>query len=182
MINTQLSLEISSDSNEKVMRIFDTSFYYKDEIVENYIVEVLPANKTRWVPFNVNKGFFVVLNSSNLQYRKANTSDELVSLIDGIYEFKQSVKPNINNINHFYHFRIIHIINKISHQRDKLYDNKCNLSRHEFIINRDKLRDIEEYVYGAKWKVEECLDKHKGIEMYEFANLELQKYTNECQC
>ena len=182
MISTELSLEVSNNTNLKVMRLYDTSFYYKNQTVENYLIEVLPVNKSTWITFNVDKNFSLVLNSSNLRYRKVDKVEDLLDLPDGIYEIKQSIKPNIQTVNQFYHFRIIELLNKLQSERDKLIDNKCDLSKEEYIINRDKLRDIEEYILAAKWKVEECHDKVKGKEMYEFARKLLERYTNECQC
>lgn len=182
MTNNDLTLEVSDTHDLRIMRLFDTSFYHKDETVENYIIEVLPVNKTIWLPFYVAKNFSLVLNSSNLRYKKATDESCLIDLPDGIYEFKQSIKPNIKTVNHFYHLRITDLRRKLCSEKDDLFDNKCNLTREEFILNRDKLRDIEEYMYAAKWKVEECLDKVTGKELYQYAVKLLEQYTNECQC
>ena len=67
MISTELSLEVSNNTNLKVMRLYDTSFYYKDQIVENYLIEVLPVNKSIWITFNVDRNFSLVLNSSEVR-------------------------------------------------------------------------------------------------------------------
>lgn len=182
MISTELSLEVSNNSNPKVMRLFDTSFYYEDQNVENYLIEVLAVNKTKWITFNVAKNFSLVLNSSNLQYKKVNSASDLLDLPDGIYEIKQSIKPNILTVQHFYHFRVLETLNKINKEKDKLINNICNLSPKEYIENRNKIRDIEEYLFAAKWKVEECLDKKKGKELYDFSKSLLDQYTNECRC
>lgn len=182
MYNTQLSLDVSRSNNAKIMRLYDTSFYYKDEDVENYLVEILPVNKSTWVVFNVAKNFSLVLNSSNLRYKKVSDDDGLIALPDGIYEIKQSYKPNIQSLNHFYHFRIVELLNKLATQRGKLISNACIISRNEYIINRDKLRDIEEYLLATKWLVEEEHDIKKGKEMYEFTKEQIEKYSNECKC
>lgn len=128
------------------------------------------------------KEFSLVLNSSNLLYKSAKDTNGLISLPDGIYEIKQSTKPNIFTVKHFYYLRTTELANKIAVEREKLYDNKCNLSKTEFLQAKDELRDIEEYLIAAKWKVEECLDKIKGKEMYEFANKKLTQYNNACKC
>jgi hypothetical protein len=179
---TDLSLEVSDNPNTKVMRLFDTSFYCPDEAVENYLIEVLPVNCDRWITFNVKKGFSLVLNSSNLQYRKAASADALTPLRDGIYEIKQSIKPNLITLNHFWHFRITNLLGDIQTERHKLLSDKCDITREEYRINRDKLRDIEEYVKAAKWIVEEDHDKVKGKELYEYSQKLLDEYTNECKC
>ncbi len=182
MVNTELSLEVSKGLNPKVLRLFDTSFYYNNEPVFNYLVEVFPANKSEWLVFHVDKGFSLALNSSNLRYRKAKEESQLLDLPDGIYEIKQSIDPNIHTVNHFYHFRVVELIRKIENEKTALLDDQCRLSRNEFIQNRDKLRNIEEYTYAAQWKVEERNDKVKGKELYDFATKLLEQYTNECQC
>ena len=181
-MNTDLSLEVSSATNTKIMRLYDTSHYHDDEVVHNYLIEVLPVNKTTWLTYNVAKYFTLVLNSSNLRYKKVTDSADLIELPDGIYEIKQSYKPNSKTVIHFYHFRITSTSNSLQSERNKLYNDKCNISRDEFFVNRDKLRDIEEYLYAAKWMVEECHDKVKGKELFEYAKKLLERYANECQC
>lgn len=164
------------------MRIYDTSHYCEDEAVENYLFEVLPVNKGTWVSFLVKKGYSLVLNSSSLRYHKVSSVADLSELPDGIYEFKVSFKPNILNVNHFYHLRTVALERSLQSQFVKLIDGKCNLSKEEYHENKLKLRDIEEFIKAAKWAIEECHDKERGKELYEFAKKLLQQYTNECKC
>lgn len=164
------------------MRVFDTSNYCTDEVIDNYIVEVLPVNKGTWVSFLVKKNFSLVLNSSSLRYNKVSSVDELVDLPDGIYEFKMSYKPNIKTVVHFYHLRTIELERKLNEEFTKLIDGKCDISKYDYNLNKLKLRDIEEYIMAAKWTVEECLDKTRGKELYEQADKLLKNYTNECKC
>jgi hypothetical protein len=182
VVSTKLSIDYSNSSNEKVLRIYDTSEYCSTETIQNYLVEVLPANKSTWVTFFVQKGFSLALNSSNLRYHKVSDTNDLIELPDGIYEIKQSFKPNLFTVKHVYHLRNTHLLNKLKEQRDILFSNKCNLSREEYIENRDKLREIEEFADAAKYKVEEKLEKKEGIELYKWAEKLLEQYTNECQC
>jgi hypothetical protein len=182
VIKSTLSLEISDNPNTKIMRLFDTSHYYSDESVTNYLIEVLPVNKNYWLVFNVAKGFSLTLNSSNLLYKKVSEEAGLIDLPDGIYEIKQSIKPNIHTVVHYYHMRTTELVGKIQDKMVELLDEECKLSRAEYYENRDKLRNIEEYARSAKWMVEECNNKAKGKEIYEFANKLLEKYSNDCQC
>lgn len=177
----ELSLEVSNALNIKVLRLFDTSKWC-DDTIENYLIEVLPVNKSKWITFHVQKGFTLALNSSSLGYRKVTDVEQLMSLPDGVYEFKQSYKPNLHTIQQYYHLRTVEITRKLRKEWDKLVDDTCKLSREEFYKNRDKLRDIDEYISAAKWKVEECHEKRVGFEMYEWAVTQLEHYTNECQC
>jgi hypothetical protein len=182
-VNTaELSLEVSSSNDQKIMRLFDTSHYFTDDLFENYIIEILPVSSTSWILFHVNKNFSLVLNSSNLQYKKASYKSELIDLQDGIYEIKQSYKPNINTVSHYLHLRTILLSNDLKSQMCDLITNKCDLSRDDFSKNRETLREIEEYITAAKWMVEECSDKVKGKELYEFAKKLLEDYKGECGC
>lgn len=176
----ELFLEVSDAPNVKILRVYDTSKWC-DDTIENYLIEVLAVNNSKWLTFQVQKGFSLALNSSAL-YRKVGAEDGLTDLPDGIYEFKQSYKPNIHTLQHYYHLRITDIRRKIRKQWDKLLDNVCKLSQEEFNLNRDKLRDIEEYLLAAKYKVEECHEKKEGKELYEWTIKLLEIYTNECQC
>jgi len=61
MNNTELSLDVGKSYNLKTMTLFDTSKYCEDEAIENYLVEVLPVNKSTWVTFYVQKGFVLTV-------------------------------------------------------------------------------------------------------------------------
>ena len=182
ILSTELSLEVSCANDSKLMRLFDTSFYCEDQTIENYLVEVLPVNASRWVTFHVQRGFSLVLNSSNLQYVKVSSVTGLVDIPDGIYEFKQSIKPNIHTLSHFFHLRTVDIYHKLRHAWNNLISGKCDITKREFVEHRDKLREIDEYLLAAKFEVEECNNKKKGKELYEFSRKLLEQYTNKCKC
>lgn len=177
----ELYLEVSDAPNAKILRVFDTSRYCDDEI-ENYLIEVLPVNKSKWITFHVQKNFSLATNSSSLGYRRVTEYDQLMDLPDGIYEFKQSYKPNIHTFQHYYHLRVVDLRSKMRKEWDKLVDDECKITREEYYENRDKLREIEEFILAAKYKVEECHKKEEGKELYEWAVKLLEHYTNECQC
>lgn len=177
-----LSLEVSSSNNPKVLRLFDTSHYCDDTALDNYIIEILTPFKTKWIDFFVTKGFSLALNSSNLHYKKVTNQSDLIALPDGIYEIKQSHKPNIFTLVHFLHFRVTELNNRLLKEKKELLDDKCSLSKEEYRKNLEKLRDIEDYISAAKYMVEECQDKKKGKELYDFAKELLENYSNECYC
>ena len=178
----KLSLDISNSLNPKVLRIFDTSYSPTGESLENYMIEILPVQKSNWITFLVMRGFSLAVNSSSLQYKSVSHSDDLRDLPDGIYEIKQSYKPNIHTLIHYYHLRIVSLKRKIASEWDKLVGETCKLSREEYNKNRDSLREIDEFLLAAKWKVEECAEKKQGKELYEWAEKLLEQYTNECSC
>lgn len=180
-MSNQLSLEVSDGLNPKVLRLFDTSSY-SDDTLENYLLEVLPPQKSDWVAFHIQKYFSLAVNSSSLGYRRVTDVSELRDLPDGIYEIKQSYKPNIHTLIYYFHLRTVDLQRKLRSEWDKLVGDTCKISRQDFYKNRDKLREIEEYILAAKWKVEECALKKDGKELYEWAKKLLEQYTNECQC
>lgn len=173
---------MSEFCNPKVLRIFDTSHYCEDDVIENYLIEVLPPQKSNFLPFHVLKNFSLAVNSSSLRYRKVTEVSELRDLPDGIYEIKQSYKPNLHTICHYFHLRTVDLRMRVKKEWAKLLADECKISREEFFINRDKLREIDEYVTAAKHKVDECGDKREGKELYEWALKLLERYANECQC
>lgn len=182
MIRTELSLEVSDTTNQRIMRAYDTSFYCDDQELNNYLVEILPVNKSEWIPFNVSKDFSLVFNSSNLHYKKVSNVFGLVELPDGIYELRQSFKPTNQTMVSFYHLRIVELSNKLRDEKDKLFKNKCDVCKREFNSAMDALINISEYIDAAKWAVEECHDKLRGKEMYDFARKLLEHYKNDCHC
>ncbi len=182
MSSNELYLEVSESPNLKVLRLFDTSHYCDEGDLTNYLIEVLPVNKDKWLTFHVQKGFSLSLNSSSLGYRKVDSSEKLRELPDGIYEFMQSYKPNQATLQYYLHLRVIEIRHKLSAQWDNLVRDTCKISRQEFHNQREKLREIDEYIMAAKYMVEECNEKKQGKDLYEWAVKLLERYTNECQC
>lgn len=181
-MKSELFLEVSESLHEKTMRVFDTSHYCEDEVIENYLVEVLPPNINTWSVFKVKKNFSLTLNSSSLRYNRVKSIDELISLPDGIYEFKMSYKPNIRTISQFYHLRTVALRRDLQLQFNNLISEKCNIDKKDFVKSREELRNIDEYLSAAKWMVEECLDKKKGKELYTYTQELLKNYKNECKC
>lgn len=178
----ELSLEVASTTNCKVMRLYDTSNYCDDAALSNYIVEVLAPTKSKWAQFHVVKEFSLVLNSSSVLFQKVTDKTQLVDMPDGIYEIKQSYKPNIHTLVHFYHMRVCILSNKLQAEFCKLICDECKLSREEFYRERDKLREIEEYISASKYMVEEKLKKAEGKELYQFAEKLLEDYGKQCKC
>lgn len=164
------------------MRVYDTSHYCTEDDLQNYLIEVLPVNKDKWITFHVKKGFSLALNSSSLGYRKVADITQLRDLPDGIYEFMQSYKPNQTTVQHYLHLRVTELRHKLSHQWHNLIHDTCKITREEYSRQREKLREIDEYIMAAKYKVEECNEKKEGKELYEWAVKLLERYTNECQC
>jgi len=181
-VNTELFLDIYKTFNLKVMPVVDQSHYCEDEEIENYLVEVLPVNKSSWLTFYVTKQFHLALNSSSLGYRKVENSQGLLDLPDGIYEFKQSYKPNIQTVAHYYHMRTTAITLKYVELLCKHFQNECK--KEERVYNEETLQltKIKQYIDAAEYSVSEKHCKEDGIKYYNQAVELIKQFEHECLC
>jgi hypothetical protein len=182
MNNTELSLDVGKSYNLKTMTLFDTSKYCEDEAIENYLVEVLPVNKSTWVTFYVQKGFVLTLNSSNLGYKKVNNTTDLIDLPDGVYEIKQSYKPNIHTVSHYYTLRTAALQLKYVELLCAHFGKKCDKSDEVYLQETKALTQIKQYIDAAEYVVGEKHEKECGIEYYNQAIELIKQFENECGC
>lgn len=164
------------------MRLFDTSFYHQDEVTDNYLIEVLPVNRNTWVTFNVDRGFNIVLNSSNLNYARVNNSSKLLDLPDGIYEIKQSYKPNALTSVSYYHLRTSAIHLKYVELLCKHFSDECKKDRKTYVEESLQLTKIKQYLDAAEYEVSEEHDKDTGIRLYNKATDLIKTFENDCRC
>lgn len=163
------------------MRLFDTSRYHGDDL-ENYLIEVLPVNKSTWVVFLVQKNFSLVLNSSNLQYKKVKNSSELIDLPDGIYEFKQSYKPNLHTLSHYFHLRTTAITLKYVELLCQHFGNECKKDERVYMLESQILIKIKQFIDAAEYMVSEKHEKQCGMNFYNEAVELIKQFENECGC
>lgn len=164
------------------MRLFDTSKYCEDDTIENYLIEVLPVNKSNWVTFHVQKNFSLTLNSSNLGYRKVSEEASLADLPDGIYEIKQSFKPNIFNLSHYYHLRTTALTLKYVELLCKHFNEECKKEEETYNAETLQLVKIKQYIDAAEFVVSDKHDKICGIKFYNQAVELIKDFENECGC
>jgi hypothetical protein len=178
---TELSLDVSQTNNLKVIRIFDTS-QYGTEVIANYLIEVLPVNKNNWVTYRVDKEFSLTLNSSNLGYKKVNNTADLVSLPDGIYEIRQSYKPNASVVIHYYHLRTVELRLKYLELLCNHFNDECKKDMRTYATEADKLTHIREYIEAAEYSTNDRHDKKTGIKYYNKAIDLLKEFEDGCGC
>lgn len=166
----------------KTMRLVDTSKYCENIEVNNYLVEVLPVNKKDWVVFHVHKDFSLTVNSSSLGYKKVSDSAQLIDLADGIYEFKQSHKPNSGTVVHFLHMRTSQLTLKYLEMLGNHFDNKCTTDPKQFELNTQKLTKVKQYIDGSEYSVAIQHDKVQGINFYNKAISLLDELDTQCGC
>ena len=164
------------------MTILDTSHYIKNEVIDNYLIEVLPVNKSKWVTFMPNKNFNLVLNSSNLGYKRVGEDVDLIDLPDGIYEIKQSYKPNSVTLSHFLHMRTNALNLKYMELLCKHFDSKCEKEKREYNQETQYLIRLKQYIDSSEYSVTEKHDKTAGIKFYNEAVELIKRIENECRC
>lgn len=182
MANIELSLDVTKSHNLKTMRVVDTSYYCEDIQLENYLIEVLPVNRTTWVTFYVQNGFSLILNSSNLGYKLVNNKVDLVDLPDGIYEIKQSYKPNLHTLSHYYHLRTTALNLKYIELLCKHFSNECKLEQKVYEAENQQLIKIKQFIEAAEYMVSEEHDKKTGIQYYNQAVELIKQFEHECGC
>ncbi len=182
MNRTELNLDVAKSFNLKIMRLVDTSNYFDGEEIDNYLIEVLPVNRSKWVTFNVAKDFSLVLNSSNLGYQKVDKSIGLADLPDGIYEIKQSYKPNSQTVGHYYHLRTSSLILKYIEVLGEHFSEQCAKDKRTYREEEDLLVSIRQYIEAAEYMVSEKLDKDSGIKFYNQAVDLIKKLEDDCGC
>lgn len=177
---TELYLEFPDTGNVKTLRVTDGSYYNHKIKVECPILEVTPPGYSSAVSFNVTKGFSTVLNSSNLNISKVNAYSKLQPLPDGVYKFKYSIKPNELLWIEYQHLRINAFMKDYNTELCALKLQACEPDN-ETSLKLKKLREIRSYMEAAKIEVDECGNKIRGMELYEYAKKLLNKFqTSDC--
>lgn len=164
------------------MRLVDTSKYCDDEELDNYLIEVLPVNKKDWRVFHVHRDFSLTLNSSSLGYKIVSDVAQLVDLADGIYEFKQSYKPNSKTVVHFMHLRTSQLTLKYLHLLGQHFENKCTTDARQHELDSMKLMKVKQYLEAAEYSVADQHDKVQGINFYNKAISLLDELDKHCGC
>lgn len=164
------------------MRIFDTSKYCDDVDIDNYLIEILPVNKSKWLTFHVQKNFSLTVNSSSLGYKKVSDVAYLVDIPDGIYEIKQSYKPNIDTLSHYYHLRTAAINMKYIELLCKHFARECKKEERTYNEETMVLSRIKQYIDAAEYMVGEKHEKECGIRFYNQAAELIKSFENECGC
>lgn len=182
MIRTELSIDVSKIHNLKTLTVFDTSEYCDNEEITNYLLEILPVNKSVWLTYQVDKDFKFTFNSSNLQYKKVSDPSCLIDLPDGVYEFKLSYKPNIETVTHYYHLRTIALTLNYVDLLCRHFSEECKLDKKVYEAQNQQLIKIKQYIDAAEYMVSEKHEKECGIRFYNRAAELIKQFENECGC
>jgi hypothetical protein len=178
---TKLQVDYKDSNNLKVFRLEDSSEYNPKIPIECGLVEVTVPGFKYSKTFEVKPYFNFALNASILDIAKAKSHKDLVDLPDGIYNIKYSVKPNtVLNVEYDY-FRTAKLMERFAKVSCDFLDSRPKLTKQEFLSKQKDLFWIKLLIDSSKYKVEECGDSEKGIELYNEASDLLKKYVF-CSC
>lgn len=177
---SNLILDFPDTFNVKTLRINDSSFYNDKLDVECGLIEVIPPGYTKSVNFNVDKGFSLVVNSSNLKLAKVKVYKDLQALPDGVYTVKYSIKPNDK-------LWVTYDYMRVNSLMKQYYEALCAAKLQPCMPDKTtqaeltRLAEIRTYIDAAKIEVEECGNRNRGVELYNYAQ-ELLNKTNCLTC
>ncbi len=180
---TKLALQEIPTNDCKFMRIADNSYYNPNVVVENPILEVtVPGfDCSAVITSGLSPGFSLLLNSSTLKIAGASVAGQLLTLPDGPYYMRFSIKPNDKLFVSYTLFRNCQLTQRHLKAVCNLFSEQCQISRMDFESTRKKLTWIKELMDASKAMAEECGEADKAIEMYNEAN-RLLTGINDCGC
>lgn len=179
---SKLGLDILDTSNPKTFRIKDLSYYNPKIATENALIHIKSPGFTKHQGFKVKPYFDMAFNASLLNIGPARTKKELIDLPDGLYNINYSIKPNDQIYVEYDYFRIMRLLYKYYKSVDELFNKRFKITKADFERNRKELMWIKELIDVSKYKVEECGEFDKGMEIYNEANFLLNSHTLNCAC
>ena len=185
MAQHTLQLEIPDTLNECSLQIHDASFYNTDIGVTCPILSVTLPGFTQSVEFDEaflgDLPFMLSLNACDLQVQTEQCGTYYNPLPDGIYVIKYSVSPNDLVFVEYNHLRITEALIKWKKALCDLDRGPCEPDS-KVEEDQDKLFQIKMDLEAAKAMVEVCHNPKRGMELYNYAVDQLDKFTcSSCQ-
>lgn len=181
MNTTNLELIFIDKPDPKIIYIQDVSQYNEDVDIESPILEITPPNYSTRYSLIYPDSSIIPINSNALGWTLASSYEELTVLVDGLWLFKQSVKPNDCIYKTHKHFRIVNLKKKIfcyvAEQLDYSAPN-CNITDvwYEDIYKLLTLLD------SAKYLAEECDKCEEAKIIYNQVSNMFKKYSCNSGC
>lgn len=176
---SNLILDIPDTYSVKTLRINDSSLYNADLDVECGLLEIIPPGYTKSINFDVSAAFSIVLNSSNLKLAKVRVFKDLQALPDGVYSIKYSIKPNAEAWVEYDHMRINKILKSY-------YELLCAVKLQPYPTDKrikkelKRISEIRTYIDASKVEVEECGNRNRGLELYNYAQELIKSIKGSC--
>jgi hypothetical protein len=180
-----LNVDIFPSTNPKVLIVADTSIWDCDTPIDNLILEVKPPGRGYFTKIAVEKDFLLRLNCVSLGMCCSDCTDcveNYTALIDGVYKIRYSYNPNEKTMAEFRHLRNVEQMNAYIKAICALNDARHKISRKDYLEKEKDLFRLKNYIYMAKYQVEECGNSDEGMELYEQVQDMLEKFIKKCSC
>ena len=179
---SKLGLDIQDTSNPRTLRIKDLSEYNSKLDTENSMIHIKSPGFTRHQGFKVKPYFDMAFNASLLGISTTKSKKDLIDLPDGLYNINYSIKPNDKIYVEYDYFRTVRLLYKYMKAIEELFDKRFKVTKKDFEEKRRQLFWIRELIDVSKYKVEECDEFEKGMELYNEATMLLNHYSLNCAC
>jgi hypothetical protein len=174
----QLSCEILTTSNSRLLRVEDTSIYAVGLPRECMRLEILVPGYTEFVKIDVTPGFRLNLTSCDLGIQTVGCNDSTQDLPDGLYIIRFSCAPNDRVFVEYHHLRTTLALQDWD-SAISLY--KLNLrDEQSFKVAIRNMMIIRGYIYAAVAKVQESHQTEDGLELLWYAMKKIQKILKSC--
>lgn len=171
MFNHQLRLHIEDTSNEKILKISDTSTY--SDLIGVSCPQLLITAPGYQFSANISstllvQGFDLVLTACQLEIQTVNCDSVFSSIPDGVYAIGYSVSPNDSVKVEYNHLRLVQTYNRI-------YKIECDLDipngfPDKLLLEKlERIRLVRSYLNAAKARIEFKHNIKEGIRIFNLA-------------
>lgn len=170
----QLSLEIPTIYNARLLRVDDSSIYTSVLPVDCSRLEITVPGFVTPIAIEVEEGFSSYFNACDLGLQTVGCAEETHNLPDGIYVVRYSVSPNDHVFVEYNHLRMTQAMNLYYTKLCALGLGSCEPDSETKGVLR-KFQLVRSFMDAAKAKVEYCHEPGKGMELFLYAQRLLGK-------
>lgn len=178
-MTSELLLDVPQIKNTKILRIIDSSYYNPDTKISCGQLLITPPGFSYPVGFVIDPYFSLVVNTATLGLSDTCYNCVLDDLPDGIYIIHYSINPNEDMFVEYNHMRVAAIEKLYAETLCGLYTREGSFRTDEFNKSLSKLKDIKRLIDASVIMVQEKHFNEKGLELYQKAWNELDKYKNK---
>jgi hypothetical protein len=179
-----LSLEMPDTTNKCILRVVDTSVYAPGIPITCPLLQITLPGFNQPVNFSspqIEPGFNANLTACDLEIQSSDCGTTFYNVPDGIYVVKYSVEPKDYVYVEYNHLRVTCALNKIKNIYCDLQLSACDPPP-AVKAKLEQIRLIEQYIKAAKAYVEDCHDPKRGMDLYNYAVLLLDKMSCGTGC
>lgn len=170
----QLSLEVPTVFNERLLQVVDSSVYTSALPVECSRLEITVPGFVSAAVIDVTKGFNRFLTSCDLGLQTVGCAEDTQVLPDGLYVIRYSVSPNDAVFVEYNHLRMTQAWNRYYKKLCSVALGSCD-PEPEVKERLRQMQLVRSFLEAAKAKVEYCHEPQKGMELMGYAGRLLER-------